>query len=368
MRYGYWLPVFGGWLRNVENEHMEASWDYVRRLAVRSENLGFDVALVTEQNLNDIKQPDAPVLDAWSTAAALAAITRRLELMVAVRPAFHEPALLAKQAANVDCISSGRLTLNVVSTWWADEARQYGIPFAPEDDQYARTAEWLDVVHGLWRSDRFTFSGRYYRTRNTIVEPKPASQPYPLVYGGAESDAGAALTAGRCDACILDGDAPERIALKIADLRRRRKQARRPPLTFGMAAYVILRDTEREASDELQRITDVRRTTASYRHYRQWIEATGLDRPFSLEDYAVCHGGLRAGLIGTRERVAERIADFQRAGISLLLLQCSPQLEEMDRFASAIISSDRSALPTGVVPDRVLPSQVATSREHGAAR
>ena len=77
MRYGYWLPVFGGWLRNVEDEAMEASWDYVERLARRSEQIGYDLTLVAELNLNDIKGVEAPSLDAWSTAAALAAVTKR---------------------------------------------------------------------------------------------------------------------------------------------------------------------------------------------------------------------------------------------------------------------------------------------------
>jgi hypothetical protein len=82
MRYGYWLPVFGGWLRNVEDERMEASWSYVKRLAQRSEEIGYDLTLIAELLLNDIKGIDAPSLDAWSTAAALAAVTERLELMV----------------------------------------------------------------------------------------------------------------------------------------------------------------------------------------------------------------------------------------------------------------------------------------------
>src|SRR5436190_23449122 len=115
MRYGYWLPVFGGWLRNVEDENMEATWPYVKRLAQRSEQIGFDLTLIAELNLNDIKGVEADSLDAWSTAAALAAVTERIELMVAVRPTFHLPALLAKQAAKIDHISSGRVTLNVVS-------------------------------------------------------------------------------------------------------------------------------------------------------------------------------------------------------------------------------------------------------------
>src|ERR1700737_3312212 len=139
MRDGYWLPVFGGWLRNVADENMQATWAYVKRLAQRSEELGFDVTLIAELNLNDIKGVEAPSLDAWSTAA-LAAVTERIELMVAVRPTFHLPALLAKQAANIDHISGGRLTLNVVSSWWADGDRKYGVGFKHTDDRYARTS------------------------------------------------------------------------------------------------------------------------------------------------------------------------------------------------------------------------------------
>ena len=82
--------------------------------------------------------------------------------MVAVRPTFHSPALLAKQAANIDRISGGRLTLNVVSSWWADEARKYGIPFDEHDDRYARTSEWLDVLTSCWRQQHTTHTGRFY--------------------------------------------------------------------------------------------------------------------------------------------------------------------------------------------------------------
>src|SRR5436309_1746924 len=169
MRYGYWLPVFGGWLRNVEDEGMEASWEYVSKLARRSEEIGYDLTLVAELNLNDIKGAGAPTLDAWSTAAALAAVTDRLELMVAVRPTFHAPALLAKQAANIDHIGGGgRLSLNVVSSWWADEAKKYGVHFEQHDDRYARTAEWLDVIDGMWKNERFSFTGKYYRVEDCV--------------------------------------------------------------------------------------------------------------------------------------------------------------------------------------------------------
>src|SRR6201990_1996653 len=102
MRYGFWMPVFGGWLRNVEDENMTATWEYARDLTVRAEALGYDLSLIAELNLNDIKGVEAPSLDAWSTAAALAAVTSKMELMVAVRPTFHNSALLAKHAAHID--------------------------------------------------------------------------------------------------------------------------------------------------------------------------------------------------------------------------------------------------------------------------
>src|SRR5260221_12308099 len=102
MRYGYWLPVFGGWLRNVEDEQMETNWSYVSRLARRSEEIGYDLTLIAELNLNDIKGPEEPSLDAWSTAAALAAVTHRLEVIVAVGAALHHPALLAKQPGHIE--------------------------------------------------------------------------------------------------------------------------------------------------------------------------------------------------------------------------------------------------------------------------
>ena len=162
----------------------------VRQEAGRaSEAWGYDVTLIAELNLNDIKGVQAPSLDAWSTAASLAAVTSTLELMVAVRPTFHEPALLAKQASNIDHISGGRLSLNVVSSWWAEEAKQYGVQFDQHDERYARTREWLAMVDGLWREAEFSFHGRFYNIENAILEPKPLSRPRPTIYAGGESDA-----------------------------------------------------------------------------------------------------------------------------------------------------------------------------------
>jgi FMNH2-dependent dimethyl sulfone monooxygenase len=337
MRFGYWLPVFGGWLRNVADEAMEASWEYVSRLARRSEQIGFDLTLIAELNLNDIKGVEAPALDAWSTAAALAAVTSELELMVAVRPTFHQPALLAKQAACIDHISGGRLSLNVVSSWWADEARMYGVNFEQHDDRYARTAEWLDVVDGVWSRDHFSYAGRYYRVDDNVLQPKPLSRPRPVLYAGGESPAAKDLIARQCDAYLMHGDPPERVAAKIADLSERRDRLGLPRLRFGVAGFAVVRDSERAARAELARITDVQQTAAGFANFQQWLAGTQLEQKLSIEDYSVSNRGLRSGLVGTPSQLQDQIGRFAEAGVDLLLLQFSPQQEEMERFAETVI-------------------------------
>ena len=336
MRYGFWTPVFGGWLRNIADEGMSATWDYTRRLCQRAEQIGYDLTLVAELNLNDIKGIDQPALDAWSTAAALAAVTDRLELMVAVRPNFHHPALFAKQAANIDQISGGRLALNVVSSWWEQEATSYGLQFDQHDDRYGRTAEWLEVVDGLWREPRLTFSGARYSLKDAVCEPKPVRKP--VVYAGGESEAAKSLIANQCDAYVMHGDTVTVIADKIADMRERRAAVGKPPMIFGMAAYAIVRDTEAQARAEVARITTLDATAPGFANFDQWLSGTRLEREMKIQEYSVSNRGLRPDLVGTPAQLRERIAAYEAAGLDLLLLQMSPQMEEMERFAAEVIA------------------------------
>ena len=348
LRFGYWMPMFGGWLRNVEDERMEASWHYVRDLAVRSEEIGFDLTLLAELNLNDIKGPSEPSLDAWSTAAALAGVTHALELMVAVRPTFHHPALLAKHAANIDHISGGRLTLNVVSSWWRDEALQYGVPFDDHDQRYERTAEWLDVIDGLWTHPRFSYEGKLYTIRDAILEPKPLRKPRPLIYAGGESEAAKDLIARSADAYVMHGDPVERLEPKIADMRRRRERLapEKPALIFGVAGFVVCRNSDGDVRREIERITNVNASARGFSNYEQWLAGTNLDQKISLEDYSVSNRGLRTGLAGTPEAIAERLDALERIGIEVTLLQFSPQREEMERFADEVIPLVRQQVGT----------------------
>lgn len=337
MKYGFWMPIFGGWLRNVEDENMPPTFEYAKEVAQKAEEWGYDTTLVAELNLNDIKGPEADSLEAWSTAAALAAVTDKLEIMTAVRPGFHNPAVTAKMAANIDHISNGRFTLNVVSAWWEEEARQYGGIFTAHDERYERTEEFVDILKGLWTEDTFSYNGKYYKIENTKLSPKPVQKPNPILYAGGESPRGKKMISEYCDAYVMHGGTVEEIKSKVDGMKELRKESGKEEFrSFGMAAYVICRDTEEEAQQELARITDVKEASG-YAGFKDFTTKSELEQKLSLYDYSVSNRGLRPNLVGTPEQIAEKLLQYEEAGLGLVLLQFSPQLEEMERFAKQVM-------------------------------
>ncbi len=333
---GYWTPVYGGFLRNVAEEgRMAATWDYIREVSVKADRLGFHTTLVPELYLNDRKGIDAPSLEAWSLSAAILAVTAHLRVMTAVRPGFHLPAVLAKTVGTLDQIAPGRVALNVVAAWWAEEARQFGGSFTTHDERYVQAKEFVDVLGGLWAETPFSFSGDHYELEGTIVEPKPST--HPVIFAGGESDAGREAIATFADAYVMHGGTLEEVRANVSNMNERSERIHgRPIAEFGMPAYVIVRDTEAEAQRELDRITTVDPDSPGYASFEEFQRNSNLSLELTRREYSVGTRGLRPNLVGTPEQVAERIHAYAEAGITLLLIQASPLDEELDRIAEQV--------------------------------
>jgi FMNH2-dependent dimethyl sulfone monooxygenase len=338
LRLGYWTPVYGGFLRNVGDEGMAATWSYVRRLSQLADRLGYDTTLVPELYLNDRKGIDAPSLEAWSLSAAILASTQRLRVMTAVRPGFHLPAVTAKESATFADIGAGdtgaddRFALNVVAAWWEEEARQYGGRFTRHDDRYEQAREFVDILRGTWTQSPFSYDGSYFQVDGTILEPKPLRAP--AIFAGGESEHGRETIAQFADSYALHGGTLEEVGDKIADMNERRRRIHgRPFDEFAMSAYVIVRDTEAEAQRELERITTVDPASPGYASFEEFLRNSQLDVEVSRREYSVGTRGLRPGLVGTAEQVAERIRAYAEAGVTLLLIQSSPAHDELERIA-----------------------------------
>src|SRR5690606_21644715 len=252
----------------------------------KADRLGFHTTLVPELYLNDRKGIEAPSLEAWSLTAAILAVTEHLRVMTAVRPGFHLPAVLAKTVSTLDSIAPGRIALNVVAAWWAEEARQFGGNFPAHDERYTQAKEFVDVLNGLWTKSPFSFAGDHYELDGTIVEPKPAAPP--VVFAGGESESGREAIADFADAYVMHGGTPDEVRSNVTDMNARSERLHGRPISeFGMPAYVIVRDTETEAQRELNRITTVAPDSPGYASFEEFRRNSKLALDVTRREYSV---------------------------------------------------------------------------------
>jgi FMNH2-dependent dimethyl sulfone monooxygenase len=126
-------------------------------------------------------------------------------------------------------------------------------------------------------------------------------------------------------------------------MEERRTRAGKDRMQYGMAAFAIVRDSEAEAKRELGRVTRMPPSPPKgFDNFDQWLSGTELERELKLQEYSVSNRGLRPNFVGTPEQVRDRIEEYEAAGLDLLLLQMSPQAEEMDRFAAQVIEPMRA--------------------------
>jgi alkanesulfonate monooxygenase SsuD/methylene tetrahydromethanopterin reductase-like flavin-dependent oxidoreductase (luciferase family) len=332
LRLGFWAPVYGNWIVSKERDLQNASFAYTRQLTLLAEDIGFATVLLAEHTFNPF-DPAADQLDAWTTAAGLATITKHIELMPAVRPAFKHPVVVAKMAGSIDHMSGGRAALNLVSGWWQRECEMMGLPAMPHDERYQRSEEFLTVLKGLWTQHHFSFGGRCYQLSDVTLAPLPVRQPHPTIYLGGESDVAQRLAARLADVYLINGR-PVAETKTLVDRVRQLAAAEGREVQFGISAFVICRETREEAQAEHVRLQALRCEEA----------IPGVDRQVvMIRTYAYSHGyvgsngGTAAGLVGTPRDIAERLTEFRDIGVTTVLLQFHPMREEMARFGEQVV-------------------------------
>ena len=149
-------------------------------MARTAEDLGFEAVLTPTGTWCE---------DAWVVTSALLRETTRLKFLVAFRPGFVSPTLLAQMAATFQRVSGGRLLVNVVTGGDDVEQRRFGDRL-DHDERYDRTDEFLQVVRGAWSGRPFDFDGRYYQVEGATVKAVP--DPVPEIYFGGASRRGRA--------------------------------------------------------------------------------------------------------------------------------------------------------------------------------
>jgi alkanesulfonate monooxygenase SsuD/methylene tetrahydromethanopterin reductase-like flavin-dependent oxidoreductase (luciferase family) len=161
-------------------------WPEYLDLARRAESAGYDSIWVGDHLVYDL--PDGSTrgpYEAWTTLAAIAAATERVEIgPLVASTGFHAPAMLAKQAATVDAISQGRLILGLGAGWNRREFDAFGFPY---DRRVSRFEEALAIIAPLLREGRTTFHGQFYDVDDCVLDPRPVREGGPPIMLGSNS-------------------------------------------------------------------------------------------------------------------------------------------------------------------------------------
>jgi alkanesulfonate monooxygenase len=237
LRFGIWALVHGPRAAHQDPEEpYDASWERNRDLVLAAEALGYDSTLIAQHTINPHRE-DLDQLEAWSSAAALAALTSRIEIIAAIKPYLYHPVVLAKMALQIENISRGRFAINLVNAWNRPELDKAGIGFPEHDARYAYGREWITVVSRLMQGERLTYKGEHFDVRDYALRPADLYRPRPLIYVGGESAPARDLVADH-------GDVPhDRGWVRRSDLAcqpswSRVKPVSRPmPLTNGCCSW-----------------------------------------------------------------------------------------------------------------------------------
>jgi alkanesulfonate monooxygenase len=329
--------------RSVGAVTREPTLDYLASVAEAAEQGGFTGALTPV---------GAGCEEALVTCTALSQRVDRLRFLVAFRPTLVLPTVLAQQAATFQRMTGGRLDLNIVTGGDPVEQRAYG-DHSDHAARYARTDEFLTVLAQLWSGEPFTFRGEHIDVEDARLVHPPEQRP--TIYFGGASPAGEAVAAKHADVYLAWGEPVDAVAERIARVRRLAAEHGRSP-RFGLRLHVISRDTDDEAWEEAARLLDAMGDDAIERSQERFarMDSVGQARMAAL------HGGRRkdvrdlevapnlwsgiglvregcaTALVGDHDTVAQRLAEYHRAGFDEFILSGYPHRAEALRFGRSV--------------------------------
>ena len=303
IRLGYQIPNFS------YGTPTTALFPTVAAQAKEAETGGFDAVFVMDHfyQLPGIGTPDQPMLESYSTLAALAALTERIQLSTLVTGnTYRNPTLLAKTVTTLDVISGGRAVLGIGAGWYELEHRQLGFEFGTFTDRFNRLGEAFEIIVPMLRGERPTVDGTWYHTESAMNEPR-VRDDLPILIGGSGEKKTFALAARYAQHLNIICE-PEDLPRKLEALEQRCAEAGRDRAeieTSFLASAVIS-----ENGDEARRllVEHLRRTGVD-------LDALDPDRRRAMESRM---------FVGTPDDVAalvqERILDRGVDGVVVNLI------------------------------------------------
>jgi len=293
-----------------------------------AERLGFYSSFLVEHHFTGWDQVSATLM--MLACLAMRTSTMRLGSGVLVLP-WHNPVLLAEQAATLDLVSGGRLDLGVGKGYRHSEFLGFGI--APQESD-GRFDEAVEVMTRSWTSaGRFSHAGTYWQFEDIVVEPKPCQSPHPPLWMAARSDTSITRAAVAGHSLILDQyAAPAQIADRIATYRTRLTGRPYDPMDVAVARHVHVADTGAETTAARRRLAAAtERILRVARHPglpENRSHVLGYQQPGAADAHA---------LYGPPDQIAEGLAELQETGVAYVLLILETDVAQLHRFCADVI-------------------------------
>ena len=285
--------------------------------------------------------------DTLSFVAAMAPLTKQINLLAAIRCGEIHPPMLARTIATLDHMLKGRLTLNIISS---------NLPGTEisSADRYARSREVIEILKQAWTKNRIEFQGKYYQLDLPTAPVKPYQQNGgPLLYFGGYSPDGVDLCAEHCDVYLMWPETEEKLQ-ELMNAMKQKAAAYNRIVQFGLRVHVIVRETEHEARSyadgllsklNLQLGNDIRNRAldaASLGVARQSQLREEADEKYYVEPnlwtgIGLARSGCGAAIVGNPDQVIAKLKRYMDMGIHSFIFSGYPHQQECELFAKYVL-------------------------------
>ena len=348
-KFSWFVPIDGDGARaGTRRAERPPTFDYLRQVVQTAEDRGFYSLLIPTRFANGLFAEDAPLAETWTTATALAAVTQRIRLLVAVRPGFVALGLFAQMAAALHQISNGRLDINIVPGGIQNDFERVG-EVSSHDTRYERAEEFIDACRKLWQEPGpVTYRGDFYRLEGAYCAPEPGKNA-PLFYLGGVSPRAMELSGRQADVHLSWIEPLEATKGRLDGLRSQFEKTKRSP-SFGLRTHLVVRDTEEEAWAAANELIDhadpevkAQRHSAGAGTQMVGARAQAQEAPDHRLGKHLWNGlsevrvNCGTAIVGTPEQVAGELLPYWKSGMDEFILSGFPHVEECHRVADQVI-------------------------------
>jgi alkanesulfonate monooxygenase len=342
LEFGWFLPTAGDTTAyGLASAQVAPSLDLFDAVVEKAEAAGFEYMLVPVQTA---------CWEAWISSAMMVARSKSMRMLVAARPSYINPVLLAKMITAFDQLSGGRICINLIAGQSEAENASEGVKWGKEE-RYEIMDEEVSILKALWTTrGPVTFDGKFYQLKGAQIRPHPFQKPHPPFYLGGGSRQAWEISAKHSDVHLFWGDTYERIRANMAEIKQMAAaHGREKEIGFGMRLQIVCRETEKEAwdfahglvahaSDAQKAFVKERFATSEANRRVRELAAVGEVIEKNLwTGITQVRPGAGIAIVGTPEQCAQTLQDFIDLGCHSFCLSGYLHDEEAERFGKWVM-------------------------------